>query len=100
MRIGLKRLRGDRVLGDKSSGVKPRERDSPSISLVGQHPPFSLRSSHPRPTKHHCDKCGVGMPTHRGVITRHQIRVRNDGRLLCWKCSRLRNFSKILKVKT
>ena len=36
------------VLGVKSSGVKPRERDSPSISLVGSvASPFSVQNQHP-----------------------------------------------------
>ena len=36
------------VLGVKSSGVKPRERDSPSISLVGSvASPFSVQNQYP-----------------------------------------------------
>ena len=82
-------LKGDEVLGDKSSGVKPRERDSPSISLVGSvASPFSLQSQHP--TKWHCEECGIPMPQRRGNKSR--VRMKKErGKLLCHKCSTREN---------
>ena len=94
-------------MGVKSSGVKPRERDSPSISLVGSvASPFSVQNQHPKSdrVKYHCEKCGI--PLHHRESKPSRYEMRQQGKpILCHKCSarengKKRNQHPTLEMKT
>ena len=75
--------------------MKPRERDSPSISLVGSvASPFSVQNQHP--TKWHCEECGVPLPQYSGKPS--AWKKKQDGKpILCIKCARSKNIQRYIQ---